>query len=183
MTVATNLLFVLVAPVYLNVLLGQQIPIDAAALFRNLFCMIVVPILAFCCLRWMTPAAVALVKKASTAASIVAIFFVIFIIIAKLRRHFLEDPDFIILGFFSIGAIYTINYLVLGWALGWRQLRGVRNAMAVTSGANNIALMLVLSVLYFPPKVQLLLVIGEVVWIVAIPVYRIFLARIVPKTC
>ena len=75
-------------------------------------------------------------------------------------------------------AAYSANYLLFGWALGLGEKRAIRNSMAVASGVNNIALVIVVSVLYFPAEVQRFMIMGEIVWIVAIPVYRIVLARL-----
>jgi predicted Na+-dependent transporter len=177
MTAATSLLFIPIAPTYLYALLGQHIPIDTVSLLKTLLYMIVTPLGVFSLIRWHKASAIFSIKTAASSVSVAPTFFIILIVIARLRNNFLDDPVFLVVGFFSISAIYAINYLVLGWAIGRREPRNVRCAMAISSGANNIALVLVLSVLYFPQKVQMLMVIGEVAWVLAIPAFRIFLAR------
>jgi len=178
MTAATNLLFVLVAPFFLSAILGKSVPIDATSLFMNLLCVIVVPILLFRLVQWKTPSAVARIKKACPSVSVALICLMIVIIVARLRSLLLADPSTLALDFALIFAAYSANYLLFGWALGFRETRITRNAMAVASGVNNIALVIVISVLYFSAEVQRLMIMGEIVWIAAIPVYRAVLSRI-----
>jgi len=182
MTVVTSLSFVVIAPFYLSGLLGRDIPIDAESLFASLFCMIVVPLFLFIVLRWKSPAAVHLIKKNATAFTVLGIFFVILVVISKVRGQFFDNPGYVAVGFLAVSAIYALTYLGLGWFLGFKAPKSIRHAMAVTSGANNIALVIVIATLYFPPKVQLLMVLGEVVWILSIPAYRSVLKRILQKT-
>jgi len=177
LTVVSSLAFVVIAPFYLSGLTGREIPIDAFSLFLNLFFMIVVPLVFFAVIYWKRPAAVPVLKKNATAATAVCLFFVILIVIAKLRGQFFENSGFVAIGVLAVSVFYAIYYIVLGWGLGYKEVPTIRNAMAVTSGANNIALAIVLSTLYFPPKVQLLMVIGEVVWILSIPAYRFILKK------
>jgi bile acid:Na+ symporter, BASS family len=182
MTAATSLLFVPIAPTYLSALLGREIPIDTTSLFFSLLYMMVAPLLAFGLVRWRSPASAVRIKNVATVWSVVLTFFVILFVIARVRNHFLEDPAFLVLGLVSVSMIFAVNYIVFGWFLGRKEPANIQNAMAMTSGANNIALALVIAVLYFPPKVQILMAIGEAVWVLAIPVFRIFVTRVASTT-
>ncbi len=177
-TVASNVLFVLLAPPYLKIVLGQEIPINGISLFVNLLCMVAAPLTAFGILRWRWPRAVTPIKTFGSSCTVVLVFLTIMVVVAKLRSQIFANPLFVVTGFFWIAAIYALSYLVFGWALGKREPLAIRKAMGMTSGVNNIALAIVLSVLYFPLKVQLLMIIGEVVWILGIPAFNLFISRV-----
>lgn len=121
---------------------------------------------------------VARIKNACHSVSVIFICLMIVIIVARLRGLLLSDLAATAIAFVLIFLVFSANYLLFGWALGYREKRGIRNAMAVASGVNNIALVIVISVLYFPPEVQRFMIVGEIVWIIAIPVYRVVLSRI-----
>lgn len=178
MTMATHLVFIFVAPFYLSYMAGEEIPIDSMSLLLKLAYMIIVPVALFALLRVSVPKLVRPIRTCSTAVSVLAIAMIIAILVARVRYVILADPMFAVSGFFWMVLIFASNYLLWGWALGWRQPPAIRNAMAISSGANNPALMIVIAALYFPPEIQVLTVAGgEIVWILAIPVYRMFLTH------
>ncbi|NDE91025.1 MAG: hypothetical protein EB059_07825 [Alphaproteobacteria bacterium] len=176
-TLASHLLFIISAPLLLSTLAGKAVTIDAMSLLLRLCWMIIVPLLACFALNRMAPMTVQKIKPVAAAWSVILITISIVVIVAQIKHHIFENPSLLVEGFVWITFIFALNYLVFGWMLGHRQPRDIQNAMAVCSGANNTALTIVLAVLYFPPQVTVLMVIAEIIWIIALPLYRMFYAR------
>lgn len=180
-TVVTHLLFIFAAPLYLSYMAGKEIPIDSVSLLLNLVYMIAIPITLFALTLFFAPRAVPPVKTGATTVTVLSIAAVIVILVARVRGEVFADTSLLVSGFFWVTLVFALNYLLWGWALGWKQPLDVRNAMAITSGANNPALPIVIAGLYFPSKVQVLAIIAEVVWIIAVPLYRMFLTRMTAR--
>ena len=175
-TIVTHLAFPLTAPIYLYVFVGRHIPIDTLSLFINLLAMVVLPALLFGLIRWRKPGAVAVAQIYATPISVLLIAMVIVVFFGQMRQYLFANPQLALYDFVWVSLFYTSYVLVGGWWLGWRQPGEIRIAMASASGTNNIALVLVVAILYLPPNVQLLVISAEIVWILSIPVFRKFIA-------
>jgi predicted Na+-dependent transporter len=105
--------------------------------------------------------------------SIVGIAVIFSLAIAEYRSVLQTDWSRLA-GYFLVSiAGFALLYL-LGWGIAFRESVYHRVALLFSSGANNVALGIVVSFLYFPENVGIFFVVSEIVWVlILIPVKKI----------
>lgn len=108
--------------------------------------------------------------------SIVLVFFVIALVIAKQRGVILADlPGLIIPTIASFTCYLSFFFLALWFAR--KHSREDLVAYTVCSGFNNVALGVSLALLHFPPKIILLVAVSEMAWATLPSIMKLYLKR------
>lgn len=108
--------------------------------------------------------------------SIVLVFFVIALVIAKQREFILGHTAELILPSFLTLICYAI-FLAVGWLFTRGQERDIRISFATCSGFNNVALGVSVALLHFPQNVILFVAVSEMAWAMLPIMFRWFLGR------
>jgi predicted Na+-dependent transporter len=95
--------------------------------------------------------------------SIILVFFVIALVIAKQRDAILADIPALITPFAAAFGSYVVFVIAALW-LGRKQPKDTQISYAVCSGFNNVALGVSLALVHFPPKIILLVAVSEIAW-------------------
>lgn len=153
-----------------------DIQLNLWGMFQTLFFVIFCPvILYFGFLRRMEPIKMTMRANASTMA-ILLIFGVIMIVVAYQRDRFFAEPEF----FFAALAVGTAAYFIY-YALGWfafsKRDERTRISYALMSGNNNIALAISVAALYFPAREMFILVVWEILWIMGVTLFQLFVRK------
>jgi len=162
----------LVLPLLGGILIDEELEIDQFQLFSTLFLTVVLPYLVHLPLRkneaisqWM--------RRHDAFISIFGIGIMFALAIAGYRPVLMEDvallPAFILVGISAFVLLY-----VFGWLAWFRGDKSQKLALLFISGANNAALGVVISFLYFPTRMGVFFVVCQILWvIVLIPVRRV----------
>lgn len=162
----------LVLPFLGGMLLDEELEIDQFQLFSTLFITVIFPYLAHLPLRknyvvshWM--------RHHDSFISIFGIGIMFALAIAGYRPVLMEDtsllPPFLLVGLSSFLLLYFF-----GWVVWFRGDKSQKIALLFISGANNAALGVVVSFLYFPTRMGVFFVVCQILWVVVlIPVRRV----------
>ncbi len=107
--------------------------------------------------------------------SIVLVFFVIALVIAKQREFILGHTAELILPT-SLTLICYVIFLLCGWYFSRGQKQDVRISFATCSAFNNVALGVSVALLHFPQNVILFVAVSEMAWAMLPIMFRWFLA-------
>lgn len=95
--------------------------------------------------------------------SIILVFFVIALVIAKQREVILENTISLILPSLLAVFCYAL-FLACGWYFAGKQTDETRISIATCSGFNNVALGVSIALLHFPQNVILFVAVSEAAW-------------------
>lgn len=112
--------------------------------------------------------------------SIILVFFVIALVIAKQRDFILGHTAELILPT-SLTIICYAVFLAVGWWFASGQARNTRISFATCSGFNNVALGVSVALLHFPQNVILFVAVSEMAWAMLPIMFRWFLAIVREK--
>lgn len=161
-----------VLPFLGGMLMDEELKIDQFQLFSTLFLTVILPYLLHLPLRknqgvsqWM--------RHHDSFISIFGIGVMFTLAIAGYRPVLMEDTS-LLPAFFLVGlGIFLLLYL-FGWAVWFKGDKSQKLALLFISGANNVALGVVVSFLYFPTRMGVFFVVCQILWVVVlIPVRRI----------
>jgi predicted Na+-dependent transporter len=165
----TTLVTPLVVPTILTYCLESSFHLDSSRLFFVLAVTLFLPMLLYIPLRKNRPVN-RWISANGSFLSVVAIGATIAIVISKYRNTLIQDPmslfPFLGTAFLLYAALYLFGFLFFK-----AELR-TRISYCVCSGANNIALAISLSLLYFPPETSLFLVLSEIPWVMLLVPFR-----------
>ncbi|MFP4096179.1 MAG: bile acid:sodium symporter family protein [Cyclobacteriaceae bacterium] len=155
-----------------GLLMSEQVEVDRLRLFTTLFITVIFPYLAHLPFRksrsisrWM--------RNHDSFISIVGIALIFALAIAEYRPVLLEDTRQLLPHFLVSITAFLLLYL-FGWYAWLGAKRMDKIALLFSSGANNVALGVVISFLYFPTQMGVFFVVSEIVWVlVLIPVRRL----------
>lgn len=162
----------LVLPYLGGMLLDENLEIDQFQLFTTLFLTVIFPYLGHLPFRkhegissWM--------RHHDSFISIFGIGIMFALAIAGYRPVLMEDtallPPFFLVGICAFGLLY-----LFGWTIWYRGNKSQKLALLFISGANNVALGVVVSFLYFPTRMGVFFVVCQILWVaVLIPVRRV----------
>ena len=151
--------------------IGEALQVDKLYLFFTLFVTVILPYLVHMPFRknekisnW--------IQNQDSFISIVGISLIFALAIAEYRPVLLTKPGHILPSFIVGVGTFTLLYYV-GWALFFKSSKADRIALLFNSGANNVALGVVISFLYFPAETGVFFVVCEIIWVtILIPVRR-----------
>jgi len=160
-----------VLPLLGGSLLNEALDVDRFELFSTLFLAVILPYLLHLPLRknkkvseWM--------QSKDSFISIMGIAIIFALAIAEYRPVLLTQP-MDILPSFLVGVIAFLGMYAFGWYIFPKVSKSDKIAFLFDSGANNVALGVVIAFLYFPVETGVFFVIGEVVWVlVLIPIRK-----------
>ncbi len=169
--ILSSMLTPLVLPYLGGWLMAETLQVDLFRLFTTLFITVIFPYLAHLPVRryrkvshWM--------QHHDSFISIVGIAVIFTLAIAEYRSVLLTQTGQILPYFLVSFAVFLFLYL-FGWWVLPSTSRSNKVALLFSSGANNVALGIVVSFLYFPIQTGVFFVVCEVVWVlVLIPVRR-----------
>lgn len=169
--ILSSFLTPLVLPVLSGVLMTEVLNIDQSKLFFTLFITVIFPYVAHLPFRknrnitnWM--------QNHDSFISIIGIALIFSLAIAEYKSVLLTQPD-LVLPFFLVALAGFILLYLFGWSLFNKAPTSDKIAMLFNSGANNVALGVVISFLYFPVKTGIFFIVCEIVWVlILIPVKR-----------
>lgn len=162
----------LVLPFLGGILMSEELEIDQFQLFSTLFITVIFPYLAHLPLRkrytishWM--------RNHDSFISIFGIGIMFALAIAGYRPVLMEDTA-LLPPFFLVGLCAFLLLYFFGWTVWFRGNKSQRLALLFISGANNVALGVVVSFLYFPTRMGVFFVVCQILWVVVlIPVRRV----------
>jgi BASS family bile acid:Na+ symporter len=166
-------------PAVFSLVGGAHIQLDTGAMMLTLALTIFTPVLLYGLVLRRVPPLARAMKANASAAALLLIGFALAVVVAKRRDMILADPGFVLLAA-AFQAGLSFCFYAAGWAMGSLPGEARRRAAisyAVSSGAVNIVLGISLALLFFPPETSLILVAGEIPWVLALPLFRAFLAR------
>ena len=167
----------LVLPYLGSLLMAETLTVDLFRLFTTLFITVIVPYAVHVPFRrrgnvrhWM--------QTHDSFISILGIALIFTLAIAEyrpvLRQGTAELVSHAVVSFLTFVGLYVVGW----WALP-RADKADKLALLFSSGANNVALGVVISFLYFPHEVGVFFVVCEIVWVVIlIPVRRLIARRV-----
>ena len=169
--ILSSFLTPIVLPLLSGLLMTEVLEIDQFKLFSTLFITVIFPYLIHLPFRknlnvktWM--------QNHDSFISIVGIALIFSLAIAEYKSVLLSQPALIIPFFLIILAAFIVLYLA-GWSIFYKASKPNKIAMLFNSGANNVALGVVISFLYFPAKTGIFFIVCEIVWVlILIPVKR-----------
>lgn len=150
-----------------------DLQLDLWGMFQTLFLVIFCPVIVyFGLLRRFEPLKLTMRENASMMA-ILLIFGVIMIVVAYQRDRFFTEPVFFIQAF-AVGTVAYFVYYAIGWFVFARRDRRTRISYSLMGGNNNIALAISLAALYFPAHEMFILVVWEILWIMGVTLFQLF---------
>lgn len=177
LALASTLISSLFAPFIIPLIfkfVGMQVEINTLGMFMTLGAILFLPAIVYFGSVRFFPVPDAWVKRNASFASVALFSVFIAVAIARLRDVILADPLHIL---FS-GVVLSVFFFVL-YALGWlafrKNPRADRIAYTLFSGCVNVGLGVSLTILYFPAKEQLYMVICEFLWVFSLSALQYFL--------
>lgn len=172
LSVSTNLLLPFALPAVCLLVSGTGVAVDAGRIFFTLSAVMFLPVLLYAATRnnaklqgW--------TNDNGKWLSLLLVLVVIAVAIAPQRAAIFVHPGQMVLYTVLSGLCYALAY-VAGWL--WPEpARRDRITLSLASGANNAALGISLSLLYFPPDVRLFMVAGEISWGVVLTMFNLWL--------
>lgn len=170
--ILSSFLIPVLLPFLSGLLMTEVLEIDRFRLFTTLFITVILPYLLHLPFRknsginlWM--------QNHDSFISIVGIALIFALAIAEYRPVLLSQPD-LILPFFIVALLGFIAMYCFGWAVFYKAGKEDKIALLFNSGANNVALGVVISFLYFPIETGIFFIVAEIVWVlILIPVRKI----------
>lgn len=151
--------------------IGEALQVDKMYLFFTLFVTVILPYLFHLPLR-RNQTISSWIQKQDSFISIVGISLIFALAIAEYRPVLLTEPGQI-LPSFIVGVCSFVLLYAVGWAVFFKAPKADRIALLFNSGANNVALGVVISFLYFPSETGVFFVVCEIIWVaILIPVRR-----------
>ena len=162
----------LVLPYLGGLLMAETLEVDLFRLFATLFITVILPYVVHLPFRkkrsishWM--------QAHDSFISIIGIALIFALAIADYRPVLLEETSplvsYVVVSFLAFLFLY-----LLGWWTLPRATKADKLALLFSSGANNVALGVVVSFLYFPHEVGVFFVVCQIVWVlILIPVRRL----------
>lgn len=173
-TTVSGLISPLTIPTIFSLLSGVSLEIDTWGMFETLFLVIICPVfLYFGIIRKIEPLKLGM-RENSSAVAISLIFLVIVIVVSFQRERFFQEPVFFLESFLVGFAAYSIFYII-GWLPFHKKDLSTRISYSLLSGNNNIALGISLAVLYLPSRETFILVVWEILWILGVTLFQLFL--------
>lgn len=169
--ILSSVLAPFILPFISDWVMGEALQVNKFQLFLTLLITVILPYVCHLPLRkkqginrW--------VQNHDSFISIIGISLIFALAIAEYRPVLLEQPNLILPSFIVSAIAFALLYL-FGWFLFFRSSKGDRMALLFNSGANNVALGVVISFLYFPVETGVFFVVCEIVWVLMlIPVRR-----------
>ncbi|MBN2480391.1 MAG: hypothetical protein JXB19_01525 [Bacteroidales bacterium] len=165
----TSFLSILTIPFILRLLLGASAEVPAGSLFLTLLWTIVMPFLIHLPLRRLK-AVSTIMHQYNSLFTLICLCVLGITVTAKNKATILENPGLI--GIYAVASLlmYGIMYL-LGFLFMPKKDAGTRRTLAISSGANNIGLGVTIATLFFAGKVNVYLIVSQIMWVlVLIPV-------------
>jgi predicted Na+-dependent transporter len=163
-------------PLLGGLLMSEQVEVDRSRLFFTLFVTVIFPYLAHLPFRKKAGISRWMLQHDSFIA-IMGIGLIFTLAIAEYRPVLLDDTCLIFPFFLvSVGAFVLIY--AFGWLSPFSSGRRDKMALLFSSGANNVALGVVISFLYFPTEMGVFFVVGEIVWVLILIPVRSLAARL-----
>lgn len=162
----------LVLPYLGGLLMAEELKVDQFRLFTTLFITVIFPYLVHLPVRkhqgisrWM--------RNHDSFISIFGIAAIFTLAIAEYRPVLLNETQqifpYLLVNFLAFLFLYVFGYMI--WL---RAHKAEKVALLFSSGANNVALGVVISFLYFPTQTGVFFVVSEIVWVlVLIPVRKL----------
>lgn len=167
----------LVLPYLGGMLMAEELQVDLFRLFFTLFITVILPYLVHLPLRrfykinhWM--------QHHDSFISIAGIAVIFALAIAEYRPVLLNETEQIIPYFLVSLSAFLFLYL-FGWWVLFSTPKTDKIALFFSSGANNVALGVVISFLYFPAQTGVFFVVCEVVWVLVLIPARRWIAKAV----
>lgn len=162
----------IVLPYLGGIVMGEELEVNLFRLFATLFITVIFPYVAHLPLRkhqrisyWM--------QTHDSFISIVGIAFIFALAIAEYQPVLLNQTE-LIAPYFGVSLLAFLFLYLFGWWVLPKASKADKLALLFSSGANNVALGVVVSFLYFPIEVGVFFVVCEIVWVlVLIPVRRL----------
>lgn len=162
----------LVLPYLGGLLMAEELKVNQFRLFTTLFITVVFPYLIHLPVRrhqrisrWM--------RNHDSFISIFGIAAIFALAIAEYRPILLNDTRQI-LPYFMVNLSVFLFLYFFGYGIWFKAHKSEKVALLFSSGANNVALGVVISFLYFPTQTGVFFVVSEIVWVlVLIPVRKL----------
>ncbi len=162
----------LVLPFLGGMLFREELTVDTLRLFTTLFLTVILPYLLHLPVRRYSPVR-DWMQSHDSFISIFGIAVIFALAIAEYRFILLTQTEELIPFFVIALAVFLFLYL-FGWYVFFKAGKEEKLALFFSSGANNIALGVVISFLYFSERTGVFLVMAEVIWVVVlIPMRRL----------
>lgn len=150
----------------------EVVEIDRLQLFSTLFITVIFPYLLHLPFRknarinlWM--------QNHDSFISVMGIALIFALAIAEYRPVLLSEPD-LILPFFMVALAGFVGMYLFGWIVFRKGPQEDKVALLFVSGANNVALGVVISFLYFPAETGIFFIVCEIAWVlILIPVKKV----------
>ena len=150
----------------------EVLEIDQFKLFTTLFITVILPYLLHLPLRKKSKINL-WIQNHDSFISIMGIAFIFALAIAEYRPILLSRPN-LIMPFFTVSLAGFIVMYFFGWLVFYKAPQKDKIALVFNSGANNVALGVVISFLYFPIETGIFFIVSEIVWVlILIPVKKI----------
>ncbi len=160
--IVSTLLTPFVTPLLLKQFTHSVIEIKTIDVFFTLSLTIFIPIIVFMLTRNVKLLKSVLLEKGKSI-SIVVTLFLTTVVIGQQRLAILENPMSMLGQLFLSSMTYLIFY-IFGWIVSPGKTLKERITFSISSGANNNALGLSISTLYFPQSVSIFLVLSAIPW-------------------
>ena len=151
--------------------------IELLGIFYTLTSVILVPFAAYFALNAVRPQVKPFIERNNAFVSVVFLGIIVAVVISKQREEFLSSYN----AFAVVVAILSLMFLlfyVFGWLFtGRRGKRSDKVCYAFSSGANNTAVGINLALIYFSADTVFFMVLSELTWVLAIPLFNFVLRR------
>lgn len=170
--ILSSMLTPLVLPYLGGLLMAEELEVDQFRLFTTLFITVIFPYIIHLPVkrhqgisRWM--------RNHDSFISIFGIAAIFALAIAEYRPILLNDTEQIFPYFLANLSAFLFLYF-FGYGIWFKAHKSDKVALLFSSGANNVALGVVISFLYFPTQTGVFFVVSEIVWVfVLIPVRKL----------
>ncbi|MBI1327393.1 MAG: hypothetical protein GC136_07085 [Alphaproteobacteria bacterium] len=171
LTIVTSLLAPFTIPFLSDAVLDQKVQVDTITMCVQLLMVIVIPAALYIVSVRFYPQLKTWIKMNNNFYVLMLLGTIGTIALAQQFNVFANNLDFIGGAFVICALLYPVLYLV-GWFFAFHDERRTKITKALASGAMNVSLAIGIALLYFPPKVTAFLIVSDLVWFAAIPVFR-----------
>lgn len=158
-------------PGIFELVVGQHVAIDTVGMFVNLLIMVVLPLGLYMALfrRW--PQGHAFIKDHTSFVTVILMFLVVAIVIARKNEYLMADPAMVV-GYVLLLGVLQAFFYAIGWYFAFAKMPDVKITYALASGAPNIALAIALAFMFLPGEAGVIMVIGEIPWILGMVIFK-----------
>lgn len=180
LAVFSNLVAPAVIPIVFLLFSDSTLEVSKSAMFQALLFIVVIPFIVDWIIKLLAPQVRDKVSSLSSFLATLLMGIILIVVVNNQRDFFFSSPLYSIKSILILAILYATYYL-FGIFFSRNKNNKERISYSICSGANNNALGISLSFLYFSVEISLFMVLSELTWVLALVPFKKFVTNLNSK--